>query len=62
VSTFTLNGTAVFITPDVNLGAPYSASIERTSDTLLTFASYNMAGEFQNGKFQLATIKVEIFS
>ena len=62
VSTFTLNGTAVFITPDVNLGAPYSAAIERTRDTLLTFASYNMAGEFQNGKFQLATIKVEIFS
>ena len=57
---FVIN-TAVYITPDVNFEVPYCAAIERTSDTLLTFASYNMAGAFQNGLFQSATIKVEIF-
>jgi hypothetical protein len=62
VPTFVVNKTAVFITPDVNFEVPYCAAIERTSDTLLTFASYNMAGVFQDSKFQLATIKVEIFS
>jgi hypothetical protein len=60
-SAFALNNTAVFITPDVNFETPYCAAIERTSDTLLTFTSYNMAGVFQDTKFQLATIKVEIF-
>ena len=60
-SAFVSNNTAVFITPDVNFEVPYCAAIERTSDTLLTFASYNMAGAFQNGLFQSATIKVEIF-
>jgi len=58
---FTLNKTAVFITPNVNLETPYCAAIQRTNSTTLTFASYNMAGTYQNGLFDLATIRVEVY-
>jgi hypothetical protein len=58
---FVLNKTAVYITPDVNAVKPYCASIERTSNTVITFSSYNMAGAYEDGLFNLATIKVEIY-
>lgn len=58
---FTLNKTAVYITPDVNAVKPYCASIERTSTTVITFSSYNMVGIYEDGLFNLATIRVEVY-
>lgn len=59
---FLINNTAVYIIPDIIVGKPYCAAIERQSDTSLLVNSFlPQSGASNDNSFDRATLKIEIY-